>query len=205
MAKAAQANARTFTQKARRAQIIEAAIETLAEAGYAKATFSRISQQAELCSTGLISYHFSGKPELLREAARTIVAQAESVAGSRIGTERTYRGKLNAYIAASFEFVVRYPVHTRALTEIVAMIRDRRITGLDEVEHTLMSVDRLASLLERGRRAGEFGTFDSLAMALAIRGAIDNVLCHHFRTAEVDLNHCARELTTMFDRCTRPA
>jgi AcrR family transcriptional regulator len=57
--------ARTFTESARRAQIVTAAIEVIAEVGYAKASFSRIAKQAALSSTGMISYHFAGKDDLL--------------------------------------------------------------------------------------------------------------------------------------------
>jgi len=203
-ARTAKANTRTFTQNARRAQIVQAAIETLAESGYTKASFSRISQQAELCSTGMISYHFSGKPELFAEAARVILEMAEKVAGMRMSDERTYRGKLGAYITSNFDFITRYPMHTQALTEIVKMIRDRQITGLEDVERSIMSVDRLAELLEQGCKAGEFGSFDCLTMALAIRGAIDAVLRRHLSQAAMDLDSCARELTVAFDRCTTP-
>jgi AcrR family transcriptional regulator len=57
--------AKTFIGPGRRAQIITAAIEVIAEAGYAKASFSRIAKHAGLSSTGMISYHFAGKEDLL--------------------------------------------------------------------------------------------------------------------------------------------
>src|ERR1700742_3431957 len=57
--------ARTFTESGRRAQIVTAAIEVIAEVGYTKASFSRIAKHAGLSSTGMISYHFAGKDDLL--------------------------------------------------------------------------------------------------------------------------------------------
>ncbi|MEU6393699.1 TetR/AcrR family transcriptional regulator [Streptomyces sp. NPDC046939] len=203
MVKTAKTNTRTFTQNARRAQIVQAAIETLAESGYAKTSFTRISQRAQLSSTGMISYHFSGKPELFAEVVHTIMEKADSIAGARMSEANTYRGKLSAYITAQFDFVARYPLHTQALTEIVWMIRDRQITGLEHTERSILSVDRLVSLLEQGRAAGEFADFDCLAMALAVRGAITSVLGHHLCDVAMDLDRCARELADMFDRCTR--
>ncbi|GGX33845.1 TetR family transcriptional regulator [Streptomyces malachitofuscus] len=205
MARTANPNNRTFTQNARRAQIVQAAIETLAESGYAKTSFTRISRQAQLSSTGMISYHFSGKPELFAEVANTIVEKAERIAGARMGDEHTYRGKLSAYIASSFEFVARYPVHTQALTEITRMVRDQQIAGLESVERSIMSVERLVSLLEQGHKAGEFASFDCFTMALAVRGAIDSVLGHHLCHMAMDLDRCSRELADMFDRCTQSA
>jgi AcrR family transcriptional regulator len=54
----------TLTEQARRAQIIAAAMETIAELGYAHASFAQIAKRAGLSSTGLISYHFASKKEL---------------------------------------------------------------------------------------------------------------------------------------------
>ncbi len=203
MAKTTKANTRTFTQNARRAQIVQAAIETLAESGYAKTSFTRIAQQAQLSSTGMISYHFSGKPELFAEVVNTVMERADNTAAARMSDEKTYRGKLGAYITSYFDFVARYPLHTLALTEIVRMIRDQQITGLENAERSIMSVDRLVALLEQGRSAGEFGTFDCLTMALAVRGAVDSVLRHHLCDVATDVDRCARELADMFDRCTQ--
>ncbi|MDX2531471.1 TetR/AcrR family transcriptional regulator [Streptomyces europaeiscabiei] len=198
-------NTRTFTQNARRAQIVQAAIETLAETGYAKTSFNRISQQAKLSSTGMISYHFSGKPELFAEVAHTVVVKADNLAAACMEDENTYRGKLTAYIRSNFDFIARYPLYARALTEIVGMIRDRHITGMDDVERSIMSVEQLVTLLEQGRRAGEFGSFDCFTMALVIRGAIDGIVCQHLRVVAMDLDRCAREVSNAFVRCTQPA
>src|ERR1041384_2880891 len=111
MVKTAKTRTRTFTQNARRAQIVQAAIETLAESGYAKASFTRISQQAQLSSTGMISYHFSGKPELFAEVVNTIMEKVDHTAVTRMNAESTCRGKLGAYITSYFDFVTRYPLH----------------------------------------------------------------------------------------------
>ncbi|MDL5205923.1 TetR/AcrR family transcriptional regulator [Streptomyces sp. ALI-76-A] len=205
MANVAKAKTRTFTQKARRAQIVQAAIETLAESGYAKASFSRISRQAKLSSTGMISYHFSGKPELFAEVAGTVVGRAGEFTAARIADESTHRGRLSAYIRACSDFIARHPLEARALMEIARLVRDGQIAGLDDVRDSVTSVDRLVELLEQGRTAGEFGSFDCPTMALAVRGALDNVLRHHMCSSPDQLHYVTQELVAMFDRCTRPA
>jgi TetR/AcrR family fatty acid metabolism transcriptional regulator len=47
-------------ETARRAQIMAAAIDTIAEAGFAGASFAPIAGKLGI-SRGLISYHFAGK------------------------------------------------------------------------------------------------------------------------------------------------
>ncbi|MEU8877887.1 TetR/AcrR family transcriptional regulator [Streptomyces javensis] len=202
MTKAAQPSARTFTQDARRAQIVQATIETLADIGYSKASFSAICRRASLSSTGMISYYFSGKPELFREVAQTILTESGTVVEASIASEVTYRGKIGAYIASQVTIVIHRPMYAQALAEIVAMAQARQIVGLDDIARNALSVERLVNLLEQGCEAGEFHTSDFRLTALAIRGAIDNVVRHHhLREGGVDLERCARELVDLFDRC----
>ncbi|WP_338106680.1 TetR/AcrR family transcriptional regulator [Psychrobacillus psychrodurans] len=54
----------SFIEKARRNQIVECAIETIAEIGYAQASLGQIAKRAKI-SKGVISYHFANKEELL--------------------------------------------------------------------------------------------------------------------------------------------
>lgn len=193
---------RTFTQEARRAQIVEATIETLAEIGYTKTSFTAICRHAKLSSTGLISYHFREKPQLLREVTRTIVEKAGTLRTSRVAQETTYRGKLGAYISSHFDFMARYPAHARALTEIAELVRERPARELDDVARSALSVESLVVLLEEGCRAGEFRVPDPPVLALAVQGALDNVVRHQELFAGTDPDRLARELTDIFTRCT---
>ncbi len=56
----------TFTEAARRTQIIECAIETLATLGYAQASLAHIAKRAGI-SKGVIVYYFSSKEELFEQ------------------------------------------------------------------------------------------------------------------------------------------
>ena len=60
-------NGRTFIETTRRAQIVDAAIDVLAEHGYPDASFAKIAKRAGLSSTGMISYYLAGKDDLIRE------------------------------------------------------------------------------------------------------------------------------------------
>ncbi|MEU0131325.1 MULTISPECIES: TetR family transcriptional regulator [unclassified Streptomyces] len=193
---------RTFTQDARRAQIVQATIETLAEIGYARTSFTAICRQANLSSTGLISYHFAGKPQLLREVARTVLEKSGTLRADRVAQEMTYRGKLGAYISSHFDFMTVFPAHARALSEITELVREGAAPGLDDVARGALSVEGLVVLLEEGCRAGEFRIPDPAVLALAVHGAIDNAVRHHELFAVADLDRLARELTDIFTRCT---
>ncbi|MEV5432408.1 TetR/AcrR family transcriptional regulator [Streptomyces sp. NPDC052701] len=205
MTKEQKTASRTFTQQARRAQIVQAAIETVAEVGYSHASLQRIAKHAGLSSTGMISYHFAGKPELIAEVVDTIFRTLREAVTCRVGQETTYRGKLGAYIRSHVDFIGCRPEYTLALMDIVATVRRERIEGLEDLKERALSLAELVDLLDAGRRAGEFGSFDSFTTALVIRGALHSLLCHRMLDVNLDLDRCGRELVQVVDRCTQPA
>ena len=56
----AEAAPRKLSREARRSQLIEAMIETLATRGYARTTLTEVAKQAGL-SHGLVNFHFETK------------------------------------------------------------------------------------------------------------------------------------------------
>src|SRR5690242_10970420 len=78
---------RSFIEDARRAQIVAAAIDVIADVGFAQASLARIARQAGI-SKGLISYHFAGKEELMTEVVVvTYTAIADHVLAAMQGVE----------------------------------------------------------------------------------------------------------------------
>src|SRR5438552_9670575 len=96
---------RTFTNAARRAQIVQAAIDTIAELGYARASFARITERAGLSSPRMISYHFADKDDLIHQLVREVFTAAAEFITARMATEETSAGKLRAYLTANVEYL----------------------------------------------------------------------------------------------------
>ena len=113
---------RTFTETARRAQIVAAAIDTIAELGYGQASVARIAERAGT-SKGLILYHFSGKDELLRELVRELVASGGAYMRPRVEAEPTGAGMLRAYIESNLAFMAESRNHVVAIVEIALNAR----------------------------------------------------------------------------------
>jgi|SRR5215217_6965122 len=198
-----QANAeRTFTESGRRAQIVAAAIETIAEVGYQKASFAKIAKRAGLSSTGMISYHFAGKEDLVRAVTEVIVGTATTYMQDRIVAANNRPERLRAYIESNIELIAAHPTHLRALLDIVAAVRDS--SGELEVDASVLTsrVERIETELRAGQRVGEFGEFDPSIMAIAITGAIDALVTSHaFGGAQQNsLTQSARALADLFLR-----
>ena len=96
---------RSFIEEARRAQIVESAIETIAEVGYVRASLARIAAAAGI-SKGVISYHFADKDELIQQVVAEVLKAFDSYMRPRITAECGSAAQmLRAYISSNVAFM----------------------------------------------------------------------------------------------------
>jgi AcrR family transcriptional regulator len=192
--------ARTVTEDARRKQIVAAAIETIAEVGYAKASFARIAERAGLSSTGLISYHFANKSELIEQAALSVIGQIGGFVHERVAAASTPQEWLRAYILGTTEFIGKNRVPMKALLEIFL----NGALGYDESDEQRV-LSPLEQMLTDGQRSGDFRDFDVRVMATAIQRAVDGLPFLLQAHPDIDTERYGEEIATAFDLATRAA
>ena len=192
-------DSRSFVSSARRAQIVEAAIETLAEVGYANASLARIAARLGI-SKGVISYHFAGKDDLIAEIVSQVLQRAWAYIQPRIEAQTTGPEMLRAYIESHFEFMRDNPKQLSAVVEIVrATIAGAKSPFTGDRDG---AVHMLAELLTRFQAAGDLRPdFDPNAMAIAIRAVID-AAPGRLADPAFDIDRYAREAVTVFHRGT---
>ncbi len=196
------ADRRSFIETARRAQIIECAIETIAKLGYARASLAQIARRAGI-SKGVISYHFAGKDELIRQIVDEVYSAGQAFMRPRILAEISARAQLHKYIETNLEFLGAHRMHLVALSEIYKNARPGRPVERSAANSDEMIVAGLERILRRGQRTGEFREFSARVMAITIGVAIDAVSPQLTTDPKLDLNSYARELVNTFDRATR--
>ena len=69
------------------------AIDTIADFGYAGASFARIAERLGI-SRGLISYHFTGKDDLMKQVVRDVIEKGMAYMRPRILVGSTGPGML---------------------------------------------------------------------------------------------------------------
>ena len=193
---------RSFIETARRAQLVECAIDAIAELGYTNASMAEIAKRAGV-SKGVISYHFAGKRELIEQVVNSVVEKASAVMLPRIYAEHSTAGMLRAYIESNLEFIGSHRNHILALMNIAVGARDDRKSTVDLALAFEPAVLALATMLRAGQESGEFREFSARVMAVTIRNAIDALAPLLAADPKLDLNLYAKELATLFDIATR--
>ena len=194
---------RTFTEEARRAQIIACAIDVIAELGYAQTSFARVAERLGI-SKSVISYHFGSKDELLQQVIKSVYAEGAQYIMPRVQAADSASARLAAYLRSSLEYIRDHGRDIAAVTELAASARTREGTprfagGLGGIEQALKP---LQALLQQGQDAGVFAEFDTRVMAWTIRILIDSVPRRKL-DPEFNFDTCTSELITLVDRATR--
>ncbi|MEU4769444.1 TetR family transcriptional regulator [Actinosynnema sp. NPDC023794] len=189
----------TFTEGARRRQIVTAAIETIAELGYAGASFAQIAKRAGLSSPGLISYHFADKDELVGQ----VVAEVYRTGGAQIRPSAAQAGSsadaLLAFVRGSVAFYDSHRAHMRALIQILNGHPQARERWVDQANNA--ELDGIEQVLARGQRDGEFrGDFVPRVVAVIIRDLLSGALMRLLTTPDLDVSAYTRELVALCRR-----
>src|SRR6202012_4604373 len=94
----------TFTQTARRAQLVGCAVDALVEVGYQQASVAEVARRAGV-SKGVVTYYFPARDELVWAVVAAIFASVSEHVGSRISREKVPPGRFVAtYLEAWIDF-----------------------------------------------------------------------------------------------------
>ena len=85
----------SFIERARRAQIVAAAIEVIVEEGIGQASLARIAGRAGI-SKGVVSYHFAGKDALMTQVVVSVYESGAEFMTPHIRAATTPREQLAA-------------------------------------------------------------------------------------------------------------
>ncbi|MDA2807599.1 TetR/AcrR family transcriptional regulator [Nocardiopsis suaedae] len=197
-----QGKKRTFIEEARRAQIVQAAIGAIAEHGYEAASLARIARHAGI-SKGVISYHFTGKDELMHQVVVHVYTRIAEHMAPRLDAAPGPSAKVRTYVLAVADYMRENREQLMALGGIFAGARSPE----GEPEYGFAGNEpiytALEEMLREGHDSGAFREFDRRVMAVTMQGAIDAMFGYWAATPDHDLENHAREVAELFDRATR--
>jgi AcrR family transcriptional regulator len=193
---------RSFIEAARRAQIVRAAVETIAAEGYAKASFVRIAARAGI-SPGLITYHFKAKDQLIRAVVEHVDANLDA-AMSEGPEPATYAEALERILTGYVRHCAQRPNEMTALHQILAGASSASLRHLAE-ERDRAGTAELVEFLTEAQRNGEFRPFDAGVFAAAMLSVMQSVPARLRERPDVDPERYGREVTELFVHAAIPS
>lgn len=186
---------KSFIEQARRRQIIEAAVATLAVEGFGNASLAAIARTAGI-SKGVISYHFSGKEELMEECVTAIYTGiAERVVPQLEGLDPLET--VRAHVLAVARDGQAHRDELIAVGEIVTHLRrkDGRLRyGQADNEELYRGLEWMYSA---AAEAGEVRRFDHRVMAVTAQSAVDAMFAYWIAHPATDLLAYAEQLADL--------
>ena len=160
----------TFTEQARREQIVDAAIAVLAREGYAKTTFARIAEQAGI-SPGLITYHFGTRDDLFTAIGQTIDQRLDAAMAGRAEGAPGYVEALQLMIVGYVAYCAEKADDMLALSQLR---RGAVSAGRPEAvrEERERGVAELQQMFVEGQQHGSYRKFDTRTMAVTLMTAM---------------------------------
>jgi betaine-aldehyde dehydrogenase len=152
------AGTREVPEEARRQQLIEVTIDSLAEVGYVGSTLVQIAQRAGV-SPGLVAHYFGDKDGLLEATFRTLARGIGERMRERLRRARTPRGRVQAVIDTNLapeEFDQRtgtawlafwgQVLHVTGLKRVQTVYQRRMLSNLRHALRRLVPADEARSL-----------------------------------------------------------
>ena len=194
---------KSFIEQARREQIVDAAIDVLYESGFAAASLGAIAERIGV-SKGVLSYHFAGKSELLREVIGHVLTEAAEYMTPRVAAATSYLDALRVYVTSNLDFIGAHRREIIAFTEIVNGMPPGGSEPPPYLEGHRSAVEDLTRLLEAGQAAGEFGQFSAFVTAVSLRASVDAISGLLRADPAMDVDEYGKQLLGIYERAVRP-
>ena len=151
-----------------------------------------------MSSTGLISYHFAGKDELIEEVVRAVYDAISAFMTERMRAASDAPQALRTYIEANVEFIGAHRTQMKALMEI---FMNGALAYGTATEQAVVSP--IEDILRQGQRSGAFRAFDARVMATVIQRAVDGLPFLMASVPTLDVDAYATEVAMLFELATR--
>lgn len=183
---------RTFTETARRAQLIAAAITTVNEIGYHRASLSEIAQRAGVAKSAIV-YYFSSKESLLLSVLEDVFTRLETAVAQTVDAAAEPAEQLRDYARGYLYYLDGHRAEVTAGIEIVVSHRTEDgtplyLTGTDEDSQTLRGI------LTAGMDAGVFRRMPLRVAVSLVEALLDVPTTELQRDLEADIEPFAVEI-----------
>ncbi|WP_432887619.1 TetR/AcrR family transcriptional regulator [Kribbella sp. CA-245084] len=181
----------TFTEEARRAQLIDVTTELVADHGYAATSLGRIAEGAGITKAGVL-YHFASKQALVEAAHARVLSELVEAVGAAVDAAGPADAPA-AYIRSMVGHLRERPRHVRMIVEAM--------TSVAPLADSKARWSAVADLIAAARDArGLTGEVDLRSAALVIGGGIDAIVSESLGDPAYDAAAAAELLVGVVER-----
>lgn len=191
-------DSQTFTERARRVQIVQAAIDTVNQVGYPRASIAEIARRAHVAKSAIV-YYFGTKDALLLHVVEHVYTELDEQLEKSIAPHSEPDEQLRAYAETYLNHTDTHRAKISAGAEIVVSHR-----GADGIPLYLTGTDEDSARLREILAAGmDRGIFRPLPLHIAV-GLVESLLdlatTELQRDLTVDLTDLLPEIVTCIFR-----
>lgn len=192
----------TFTEQARRAQLLRAAIDTINDVGYPRTSLSAIAKRAGVAKSA-IAYYFSSKDALLLAVSDHVFGDFDQQVEQAVSQHTDPLGRLRAYAEAYLGYIDSYRAEFAAGFEVLISHRDA-----DGVPMYLNVSDEdfalLRGILEQGMAQGVFRKMPPNTAVKLVEALLDVPTTELQHNLEADLADLIPEIMCSVLRVLEP-
>jgi AcrR family transcriptional regulator len=187
---------RRLSEDERRAQILRATIEVVADRGFEAASASLIAARAGV-SKGLIWHYFAGKNDLMKQAVLETVRRIRDEVAAAVDPATPVPDTIRTYIRTVASVRRTRPDEFRGMDRIVRRLEEPDGTPAFSLHDYEELYQGQQSLFRRGQAEGHFRDIDTRVMAITYQAAVDAMLSYLDSHPDTDIDQYADALADL--------
>ena len=195
----------TFTEQARRKQILEVSTELFRSRGFNGTSLDDIAREVGV-SRGVIFYYFDGKRELAAQTVLQSLRQYGDYVQDRVSKKRTSKTQLLEFIDACLDYQHDHREVYLLYADLVGSFGD--VEDRYELSASANRATRewLVEIIKTGQKSGEFSKVPVLELADVIQGLIDGMMSMGALEPDVvNIEGCKRLIHKMMLNLIKPS
>jgi AcrR family transcriptional regulator len=194
----------TFTEQARRKQILEASAETFSTRGYDATSLDDIARAVGV-SRGVIFYYFDGKSEIGEQAVKQCLRLYGNYVRDRVGAKSTAREQLLEFVDACLDYLDKHRKDYLLYVDLIGCFGNAEEKYSISVSANRKTRDWLVGIIKQGQKDGDIARLPVTTLADVIQGIVDGMMeLSALEPKTVDINSCKKLLRQMILRTIEP-
>ncbi|MFK5894354.1 MAG: TetR/AcrR family transcriptional regulator [Pseudomonadota bacterium] len=195
----------TFTEQARKKQILEISMDLFRESGYENTSIADIAKMAGI-SRGVIFYYFEGKKELGEQVIRQSLKNYGRYVQTRVNKKHTASEKLLEFVEACLDYTSVHHEDWIVFVDTIGRVGNNTEKNGALAWMSERTQENLVTIIIEGQNAGEIETYPAQELSWILHGVVDGLMSLvAIQPNELDIPACKKLLKTILIKTFQPA